>query len=183
MRPIWCKLWYSSVATIISNALKLILSFIYRSLFVIFQFVWMSWWRCSSFYGDSCAQPSGMWLVFHVAVADMHHPPPHCAHRHCLVSINIQQGLMNVNVQFFATWRNSVIHLCFTCTLVSVAILLNCPSAATCHTATKCDGYWWEGSPSTAIPPTSTSVVIDYHNEIGSITFEAALLYLLCPCD
>jgi len=27
----------------------------------------------------------------------MHHPLPHCAHIHCLVSINIQQVLMHIN--------------------------------------------------------------------------------------
>jgi len=38
---------------------------------------------------DSCARLSGTWLVFHVAVdsVETHHPPPHCAHIHCLVSI------------------------------------------------------------------------------------------------
>ena len=27
----------------------------------------------------------------------MHHPPHHCAHIHCLVSINVQQVSVNVN--------------------------------------------------------------------------------------
>ena len=42
---------------------------------------------------DSCAWPSGMRLVFHVDVttAETHHPLPHCAHIHSLVSITIQQ--------------------------------------------------------------------------------------------
>ena len=32
-----------------------------------------------------------------------HHPPPHCAHIHCLVSRNIQQASMNANgCNFFA---------------------------------------------------------------------------------
>jgi len=34
-------------------------------------------------------------------------------------------------------------------------------------------GYWWEGSTSTAIPPTSTSV--GQHNKIAGSTFGAAL--------
>jgi len=47
---------------------------------------------------DSCAWPSGTWLVFHVAVATAktRHPPPHCANIHCLVSVNVQQASMNV---------------------------------------------------------------------------------------
>ena len=47
---------------------------------------------------DNCAWLSGTWLVFHIAVAtaEMHHPPPHCANIHCLVSVNIQQASMNV---------------------------------------------------------------------------------------
>ena len=32
-----------------------------------------------------------------VATTEKHHPSSHCAHIHCLVSINIQQALMNVN--------------------------------------------------------------------------------------
>ena len=30
-------------------------------------------------------------------IAEMHHPQPHCAHIHCLVSINIHQVSMNIN--------------------------------------------------------------------------------------
>jgi len=47
---------------------------------------------------DSCAWLSGTWLVFHVpvATAETHHPPPHCANIHCLVSVNVQQASMNV---------------------------------------------------------------------------------------
>jgi len=48
---------------------------------------------------DSCAWPFRMWLAFHVAVttAETHYPLPIYAHIHCLLSINIQQVLMNVN--------------------------------------------------------------------------------------
>jgi hypothetical protein len=47
---------------------------------------------------DSCAWPSGTWLVFHVAVAaaETRHPPPHCANVHRLVSVNVQQASVNV---------------------------------------------------------------------------------------
>jgi len=43
-------LWYSNVATIVSNALKPILSFDHHSLVVIYWFMQMSWTRLSSFH-------------------------------------------------------------------------------------------------------------------------------------
>jgi len=46
---------------------------------------------------DSCAWLPRTWLVFYIAVAETHRPPLHCAHIHSLVSINIQQVLMNIN--------------------------------------------------------------------------------------
>jgi len=36
--------------------------------------------------------------------------------------------------------------------------------------------YWWEGSTSAAILPTSASDVMGQHNKIGGITFGAALV-------
>ena len=41
---------------------------------------------------DSSAWPTRAWFVFHVTVttAEMHHPLPHFANLHCLVSINVQ---------------------------------------------------------------------------------------------
>ena len=35
--------------------------------------------------------------------------------------------------------------------------------------------YWWEGSTSTAVPPTSTSDIVGQCNKIEGITFRAAL--------
>jgi len=32
-----------------------------------------------------------------VAAAETHHPPPHCAHIHCLLFRKVQQVLVNVN--------------------------------------------------------------------------------------
>jgi len=90
---------------------------------------------------DSCTWLSGACLVLHVAVttATTHHPLPHCAHIHCLVSIDILQVLMNVSgCLFFPAWRNSMTYLFFTCTSMSDTILSDCPSAAICHTATRC---------------------------------------------
>ena len=37
-------------------------------------------------------------------------------------------------------------------------------------------GYWWEGSTSTAVPPTSASDAVGQHNQIGGITFGASLI-------
>jgi len=37
-------------------------------------------------------------------------------------------------------------------------------------------GYWWEGSVSTVIPPTSASDIMGQHNKTGGITFGAALI-------
>jgi len=34
--------------------------------------------------------------------------------------------------------------------------------------------YWWEGSTTTAIPPTSTSDILGKYNKIGGITFRAS---------
>ena len=48
-----------------------------------------------------------MWLVFHsaVAIAKMNHPLLHCAHIHCLVSVNVQQMSVSQRVQFFPHGR------------------------------------------------------------------------------
>ena len=48
---------------------------------------------------DSCAWPSGTWLIFLivVAIAKMHHPLPHCAHIHSFASINVQQGMIKLS--------------------------------------------------------------------------------------
>ena len=37
--------------------------------------------------------------------------------------------------------------------------------------------YWWEGSATTAILPTSTSNITGQHHKTGGITFGAALIY------
>ena len=37
--------------------------------------------------------------------------------------------------------------------------------------------YWWEGSASSAMPPTSASDVMGQHSKIGGITFWAALVH------
>ena len=81
------------------------------------------------------------WPTVTVITAEMHHPPPHCTHTHCLISINVQQAGMSMGAIFFNfiyfAWRNSIIHLCFICSSMSETILSDCPSAAIYCTATK----------------------------------------------
>ena len=103
------------------------------------------------------------------------HPPPHCAHVHWVVSINVQQTLMNVSsCHFFPTWRNSLPPLYSICTSMSDTLLSDCPSAAICHIATTWHGNWWEGSTPTAIPPTSVSDTVGQHNKAGGVTLAVA---------
>jgi len=42
--------------------------------------------------------------------------------------------------------------------------------------------YWWEGSTSTAISPTSASDVVGQRNKIGGITFGVTLILCLLNC-
>ena len=91
----------------------------------------------------NCAWLSRKWIVFHVAFAtnETQHPLLQSGHSHCLVSVNVQQVLINViGCNFFLPWRNSFSHLCFIKTSMSDAIVSNCPSAAICHIITKCNG-------------------------------------------
>ena len=37
-------------------------------------------------------------------------------------------------------------------------------------------GYWWEGSASTAVPPTSASVTVGHHHKVGDITSGTVLI-------
>jgi len=75
------------------------------------------------------------WPTVAVITAKKYHSlyshPEFSLHK-CLVRVNECQW-----VPFFSTWRNSVAHLCFIHTSTSDANLLDCPSAATCHTAAK----------------------------------------------
>ena len=54
-----------------------------------------------------------------------------------------------------------------------------CPAAPVLPSVTQQQhvmGYWWEGSTSTAIPPTSTSDTVGQHDKIGGIHFKTALI-------
>ena len=65
-----------------------------------------------------------------VTKAETHHPLPHPAHIHRLVSINVQQAVMNVSGYHFFHMEEindiPLLHILF--------------SAAICHMATTCNG-------------------------------------------
>jgi len=68
------------------------------------------------------------------------HPLLHCAHIHCLLSINIQQALMRVSECRFPSQSDLIPHFCFFHTSTSDSIMSDYPSAASCCTTTKHDG-------------------------------------------
>ena len=129
---------------------------------------------------DSCAWPSGTWLVFHVAVAtaETRHPPPHCANIHCLVSVNVQQVSMNViGYNFFRMEE-------FNYTFASYALACQMPFYQTAPLLSSVawqqnlTEYWREGPTSAAISPTSASDVVDQRNKIGVINFRVTIIYV-----
>ena len=104
------------------------------------------------------------------------HPPPHCAHTHCLVSINIQEVSVNDNeCHFFSIWKKSVTYLYFIHISLSDTILTDCSSAAICCKVTKHKGIAVESSTSVSA---TTSDVKGQHNKIGDATFGAAFVHL-----
>ena len=129
---------------------------------------------------DNCAWPSGRWLVFHftVATAETHHPPPHCANIHCFVSVNVQQASMNViGYSFFSPHGGIQLHTSASNVLqCQTPFCLTAPLLSSVARQQNLTEYWREGSPSTAIPSTSASDVVDQHNKIGGITFGDALV-------
>lgn len=105
------------------------------------------------------------WKWSAVTTAEMQHPPCHCAKICCLVSINIQQVLMNVNgcnvyymVEFSGT---PLLHVYFYVTLPLCCHLFH-------GLKKKKKEYWHESSTSMSIPLISASDVVRQHNKIGS---------------
>ena len=109
----------------------------------------------------------------------MCHPPPHCAHTHCLVSISVQQASVNINrCNFFFCMEEfndiTLLHLHFHVRHHFVRLSLSC------HLSDRNIMEWKtrkERSASTAIPPTSTSDTTGQDNKIGDITFGATLVH------
>lgn len=99
----------------------------------------------------------------------------HCAHIHCLVSINFQQASIHVNrgrifhMEEFSD--TSLIHTHFHVRRHSASLL---PSVSQQQNITE---NCWEVSASPATPPTSTSDTVGHHNKIEGITFRAVLVY------
>ena len=98
---------------------------------------------------------------------------PHCAHIYCLVSVNIQQALVNVSgcCQFHKEEFIAAHALPCQAPFCQTATLLS--SAAWQQNVTEC---CWEGLASTAIPPTTASDIVVRPRKIGSITFRAAVI-------
>jgi len=178
---------YSNIATIISNALKSVFGPIHSSLVIIRQFAYEQIEMLFMLRCDSCAWPSRMWLVFHVAVttAETHCPQLHCAHTHCLDSIHIQQALMKVTECNFFLHAGIRFHIFVSYALpcqmsfCQTAPLL--PSVAANCRQQNVAAYWWEHSTPTAIPPPSASGVMG-HNKIGGVCFRAALIFSAKQC-
>ena len=108
-----------------------------------------------------------------VTTAEMHHPPPLCAHIHCLVSRNAQQALMNVAGLFHMEEFDSIplLHLQLSRQMPFCQAVPLLPSVIRQRNGTEC---WWEGSVSTAIPLSASD--IRGQHKTGGITFRASLL-------
>ena len=110
---------YSNIATIVSNTFKMVFSSVHSTL-------------------KSTSSPGlGDWdalhfVVWQLCMAIWNMACLSCCCHHCLVSINVQQALVNVNRCYFFLHRGIQGHLCFTCTFMSDAA-----SAAICHMATE----------------------------------------------
>ena len=120
-----------------------------------------------------------MCLVFHIIVppARTHNPPPYYAYIRYLVSINIQQAVMNVSGCHVFHRDKIKFHI-----FASDALPYQMPF---CQTAPLLQSvaqqqnvieYWWEGITPSVITPTSASNVIGQCNKIGDIIFGAALV-------
>jgi len=110
-----------------------------------------------------------------VITAETHHPPAHCAHIHCLVSLNVQQALMDVNgCHFFhmGEFRDApLLHLHFHVSHHSVRLPLCCHLSHGNKMEQYVGGKVQPLLPYT--PPTFASEVVGQHNKIGSFTLRA----------
>ena len=106
----------------------------------------------------------------------MHHSPPHRSHpcfglHKCFASVDECQW-----VQFFFFPRGGMLHPRFCVRHHFVRLPLHCHLL---HGNKNIMEYRWEGSTSTAIPPTSDSDIVGQHSKIGEITFRAVLIRVL----
>ena len=61
---------------------------------------------------------------------------------------------------------------------MSYTVVSECPSAPSVTRQQNLMEYWWEGSASTAMQPTSASDTVGQHNKMGGITFREVFTYL-----
>ena len=118
-----------------------------------------------------------------LSTAETCHPPPHCGHIHCLVSISVQQALLNVSGgHFFHKEEFSdtlFLHTHFHVRHHFVRLPL-CPPVAQQQNVME---YWWKCSASTSIPPTSISDIVGQHNKIRGIIFRVPLIFTAEGCS
>jgi len=116
--------WYSATYTVPCCNLPICMDELIKTLYIL-------WW-------NSCEWPSKHVFSFLLLPTPLKHTT------HCLtVLISAVQSpemlnkhqLMSV-VATCSAWRKSLTHLCFKHTSISDAVLLDCPSAAICCTAT-----------------------------------------------
>jgi len=91
-----------------------------------------------------------------------------------LVSVNIQQALMNVSGCHFFPHSGIQFHMFVSYTLpCQMPFRKTAPLLLSVTWQRDVMEYWWEGSTSTTILPTSTSDIMSQYNmsKIGGITF------------
>ena len=115
-----------------------------------------------------------------VATAETHHPLHHCAHIHCLISINVQHALMNgsgchfFHMEGFNYTPLFPMYFCARLPFCQTAPLL--PPVTRQQTFPE---YWQEGPRSSfydVIWLMSISDVVGQHNKTRGIIFRAPLI-------
>jgi len=111
-----------------------------------------------------------LWRGPAAATAETHHPLPHCAHIRCMVSISVQRAAIKVNGRhfFFGTEEFSDTAWCHPRFHSARLPLCCCLSHGN-------NSYWWKGSTSTAVPPTSASDFQTLHTEGEAATVKQLL--------
>ena len=107
----------------------------------------------------------------------MHHPPPHCAHIHRFVSINIQWVSINVSGLQLFLYGGIQSHAFASYTLPCQMPV--CQSVPSVKWQENVMWYWQEGSTAIAIPATSASDMVGQQNKIEDITFRVVLVIII----
>jgi hypothetical protein len=136
------KLRYS-VSTIVSNALKLIFSYVHSFVFVNHRFAWMSWSKRSTFRDVTALHGHLERGLSFTCLSPLLKRATHCL----TVLTSTVWSLSTFSKHrwiwlgaIFFTWRNLITHLCFILISISDAIMSDCPSAIICCMATKFNG-------------------------------------------